>query len=208
MLGATGRTGRLLVTELLARDHHVTVLVRDPARLGELADRVTVTTGDTRNPAALARLIEDSDAVVSALGPTGKSDATLHQDTATALIGAMNAAGVRRFVGISGAGVDVPGDAKAVPDKVLSFVIQRLGGKVVADKPAEYRMWAASGLDWTLVRPPRLGDGAATNRVEHDPHRSTRSRKMTRGDLAVFLADVLDQQLYSQQAPFAATSGS
>ena len=50
VLGATGRTRRLLVTELLARGHDVTVLVRDPARLGELADRVTVVTGDPVTP--------------------------------------------------------------------------------------------------------------------------------------------------------------
>ena len=60
--------------------------------------------------------------MVSTLGPTGKSDTSLHQDTAAALIGAMKAAGVRRFVGISGAGIDVPGDAKAFPDKVLSLL--------------------------------------------------------------------------------------
>ena len=57
VLGATGRTGRLLVTELLVRGHDVTVLVREPARLGELAGRVSVVTGDTRDPGALGRLI-------------------------------------------------------------------------------------------------------------------------------------------------------
>ena len=56
--------------------------------------------GDTRDPAALARLIEDSGVVVSALGPSGKSDTTLHRDSATALIGAVGAGSGARTGGM------------------------------------------------------------------------------------------------------------
>ena len=49
VLGATGRTGRVLVEELLRRGHDVRVLVRDPGRLGEVADRVEVVQGDSRD---------------------------------------------------------------------------------------------------------------------------------------------------------------
>lgn len=203
VIGATGRTGRPLAEELLRRGHDVTVLVRDPVRLGDLADRVTVVTGDSRDAAALARLVAASDAVVSALGPTAK-EPTLHQDTATALIKAMQEQGVRRFVGISGAGIDVPGDEKSPRDRVISGLIRRLGGAVVADKPAEYQLWAASELDWTLVRPPRLKDGEATGRVEHHAHRSPGATSIRRADLAAFLADTVEQNLYPQLAPFVA----
>ena len=205
VLGATGRTGRLLVAELLRRNHRVTVLVRDPAGLGDLAGRVRTIIGDSRDPGALTALVDGVDAVLSGLGPTGK-EPTLHRDTAAALVAVMNSAGPRRFIGISGAGIDVPGDQKAFRDRVISTLIARLGGAVVADKPAEYRVWADSGLDWTLVRPPRLRDGAVTGVVEHDARRSTRSTSMRRADLAGFLVDVLEQDLYVRAAPFAATA--
>lgn len=205
VIGATGRTGRLLVGELLRRGHQATVLVRDPTHLGDLTAHVTVITGDSRDPDVLADLVDGADAVLSALGPTGK-EPPLHRDTAGALVAVMTTAGVRRFIGISGAGIDVPGDQKTPRDKLISTLIRLLGGKTVADKPAEYRVWAASDLDWTLVRPPRLRDGEPTGQVEHDPHRSTRSTTMRRADLAVFLTDVLEQHLYPQQAPFTATA--
>jgi putative NADH-flavin reductase len=205
VLGATGRTGHLVVSELLRRQHRVTVLVRDPGKLGDRAGRVRVVTGDSRDPVALTALLDGADAVVSALGPTAK-EPTLHRDTATALVAVMTTAGLRRFIGISGAGIDVPGDQKVWRDRVISTLITRFGGAVVADKPAEYRVWADSGLDWTLVRPPRLRDGAATGTVEHDATRSTRSTSMRRADLAAFLVDVLEQDLYLQTAPFAATT--
>lgn len=214
VLGATGRTGTPLVDELLRRGHEVSVLVRSPEKLGEHRDQVTVVTGSSTDPGALDQLLAGArggadaaagasvDAVVSALGPTNK-EPDLHTSTAKALIAAMPRHGVTRFVGISGAGIDVPGDLKGGRDKVISFLIQKLGGKVVADKPAEYREFAASNLDWTLVRPPRLQEGPATGKVAHDAHTPGRSSSIRRADLAVFLVDVVEQDLYSRQAPFA-----
>ncbi len=111
VLGAAGRTGTPLVDELLRRGHEVSVLVRTPAKLGERADRVFVVTGSSTDPAALDALLPGADAVVSALGPTQK-EPELHTRTANALIEAMPRHAVTRFVGISGAGVDVPGDRK------------------------------------------------------------------------------------------------
>ena len=99
VLGATGRTGRPLVEELLTRGHHVTALVRDPTTYAA-PDGVTVVAGHSRDAAALAAAVAGADAVVSALGPVQK-DGTLHQDTARALVPVMTEQGVQRFVGVS-----------------------------------------------------------------------------------------------------------
>ena len=206
LIGATGRTGRHALTAALDRGHGLAVLVRDPERLPDgVRDRVTVVTGDSTDAGALTELLAGADAVVSALGPTGKQG-DLHTRTARALVEIMRATGPRRFVGVSGAGIDVPGDQKAGKDKVISWLILTLGGDVAKDKPAEHAVWAASGLDWTLVRPPRLMDGPATGRLEHDAHRSTRSSTIMRADLASFLIDVVEQDLYVATAPFVATA--
>lgn len=205
VIGATGRTGRRLVEELLNRGHAVRALARDPARLGELADRVDVVTGDSRDRAVLRTLLTGADAVVSALGPTAK-ESSLHTDTARALVEVMPAVGVRRFVGVSGAGIDVPGDRKSTSAKVISALVRRIGSGVAGDKVAEHTVLAASDLDWTLVRPPRLLDRPGTGRVEHDAHRSTRSTWIGRTDLSRFLVDVLEQDLYVRQAPFVASA--
>lgn len=202
VLGATGRTGRLLVTELVRRGHEVTVLVRDPYGAPE---ETHVVVGDSRDGQALASALIGAEAVVSTLGPTRK-DHQLHRQTATRLVPAMRATGVRRYVGISGAGVDATGDRKRARDRVISAGMHLLARSMVADKAGELAAWQDTEMDWTLVRPPRLVDGPATGRVEHDAYVSTRSTSMRRADLAVFLTDVLEQELYLRQAPFAATA--
>ncbi len=111
---------------------------------------------------------------------------------------------MRRFVGMSGAGIDVPGDHKSWRDRVVSALLQRLGGQTVRDKALERQAWADSGLDWTLVRPPRLVDRPATGRVEHSASSSPRRTSIPRADLAAFLADLVDRPDYVQQAPLVA----
>jgi putative NADH-flavin reductase len=208
LIGATGRTGRHALAAALDRGHDVTALVRDESRLPDaFRSRARTVAGDSTDPAALAELLVGAEAVVSALGPTGKQG-DLHTRTARALVEIMRTSGPRRFVGVSGAGIDVPGDRKAGKDKAISWLIRTLGGDVAKDKPAEYAVWAASGLDWTLVRPPRLADGPASGRLEHDAHRSTRSTMISRADLGAFLIDVLEKDLYVQTAPFVATARS
>ncbi len=202
VLGATGRTGRPLVAELLRRGHHVTALVRAPADAA-LPDGVELVAGDVRDADALRRTVAGADAVVSALGPR-KGDTRLHREVAPLLVGVLREAGVRRFVGLSGAGVDVEGDRKSRRDRVVSWLIRRLAGDAARDKVLEYGTWRDSGLDWTLVRPPRLADGPATGRVEHHAGSSPRSTSIRRADLAVFLADEVEQGRYLGRAPLVA----
>ena len=199
VLGATGGTGRAVVDELLQRGHEVVALVRDPATAG-LPGEVELRAGDARDPEALRALVAGADVVVSALGPR-RGDVTLHREVAPLLVTAMRSAGLRRYVAVSGAGIDVPGDRKRLRDRVLSALLQRLGGETVRDKALEHEVWAASGLDWTLVRPPQLTAGPATGRVESSASRSARATTISRGDLAMFVVDCAEQGLYVGAAP-------
>jgi putative NADH-flavin reductase len=196
VLGASGRTGRPLTEELLRRGHHVVGLVRDPARA---PDGIETVVGSSTDPVALADLVDGCEAVVSALGPSDREN-DLHTRTAGLLVEALPARA--RFIGVSGAGIDVPGDRKGGRDKAISFMVRTLGGAMAADKAHEYRIYAESDLDWTLARPPRLKDGPATRRVAHDAHVPGRSSSIRRADLAVFLVDVLEGQWYVREAPF------
>lgn len=164
-----------------------------------MSSRVTVMTGSSTDLTALRKLAADAEGVISALGPTNK-EPDLHTRTAHGLTELL-APGSRLF-GVSGAGIDVPGDQKVTRDKAISFFIQKLGGAVAADKSREYQVFADSTLDWTLVRPPRLLDGAPTGKVIHDAHKPGRSSSIRQADLAAFLVQVAEQDLHSHQAPF------
>lgn len=204
VLGGTGRTGRLLVQDLLNDGHDLILLVRDPAKAAQWADQATIVAGDIRDTGAVAESLVGADAVVSALGPVGK-DTTLLRDTARILSSAMADADVTRYVGISVAGLTLEGDRKRGRDKVISWLLNRLGGELAKDKIAEHAAWATTEVDWTLVRVPRLIDGVA-GPVEVHPHRSGRRTTLTRANLARFLADTVANGSYPRLAPFVTDS--
>jgi putative NADH-flavin reductase len=93
-----------LVRESLKVGHSVTAFVRNAARLSEFPGRIRVVVGDLLDRGALAKVLENHDAVLSGFGPRvpiPKSDAHLLEQFAAVLAGAMQDAKVRRLVIIS-----------------------------------------------------------------------------------------------------------
>ena len=127
ILGATGRIGSLAMTEALARGHDLICLARRPPTAPSIEHASTVI-GDMADPDALRHAVSGSAAVIAALGPRTN---TLEDELALELgmrnlVEAMQAVGVTRLIALSGAAVDVPGDAKPVIDRVASRIV-RLG---------------------------------------------------------------------------------
>jgi putative NADH-flavin reductase len=187
ILGATGGTGRALVDQARERGHQVTAFVRSPQRLGAPRAGVTVREGDPRNVAALSAALPGHDAVVSALGPPGAGRTTILRECARSTVAAMQVAGVRRLLVVSA--------AMLFEDAGMLFAVLRriLLRNVAEDSVGMERMVMASGLDWTIVRPPKLTNGPLTQhyRVEDGrmPHGSI---FLSRADVAHFLLGELE----------------
>ncbi|MHA7304709.1 NAD(P)-dependent oxidoreductase [Arthrobacter sp. TMN-49] len=203
VLGATGRTGSLVLAEALSRGHQVTALARNPGVLGH--SDVNAVEGDIGDLSALGRVFEGADAVISAIGARGRTS-DLHTLLATNSVKAMTATGVKRFVGVSVGGLDVPGDQKGPRDRFIGFLARTSAGASSADREREYLAWQASALSWTLVRVPRLLDGETSIPATADPHIPPRKTVLHRSALAVLLLDCATTDRYVQQAPFAADS--
>src|SRR5438128_12620406 len=71
ILGATGRTGRLVVEQALAAGHAVTALVRSPEKLTLRNPNLRVVMGDATDTSALSRAVQGADALISTLGGGG-----------------------------------------------------------------------------------------------------------------------------------------
>ncbi len=188
VLGATGGTGRALVEQARQRGHHVTAFVRSPEKLDPLRDGVTVLRGDPRNADELRAALPGHDAVLSALGPSGLGPTTVVSDGARSTATAMRATGVRRLLVV---GVAVLFENHGL----LSAIARRTFLRNVARDSAEMeRIVSASGLDWTIARPPRLTDGALTRAYAVADGRMPPAARFTisRADVADFLLDEVE----------------
>jgi putative NADH-flavin reductase len=186
VLGATGGTGLQIVRQALERGHSVTAFVRSPERLKQFHDRITIKRGDLLNSAELERVIKDHDSVLSGFGPrtpVSKADANLLQQFAVALTSAMVHAGVRRVV--------VESVAFLFRDSILppAYLVGRLFfPSTVADASVMERIFGKSGLDWTMVRPPRLTDKQPTGKYRtREAHLPGFGFTISRADVADFM---------------------
>ncbi|HJZ75962.1 MAG TPA: NAD(P)H-binding protein [Vicinamibacterales bacterium] len=150
-LGATGRTGRHVTDQAIARGHRVTAMVRRPQSLNPHA-RLNIVIGDPLNADDLAKTLPGHHAVISCLGQRSSTDATLLQDAAKALVRAMGRTAMRRCVVLS-QGLLFPSRNPMIG------LFRMMLARHVADSTAMERVLQESSIDWTIVRPPYLKDG-------------------------------------------------
>jgi len=171
ILGASGATGRWLVTLAAQAGHDVTALVR-PSTAFDAPAGVRVIRGDVVDPAIIATAVENKDAVASCLGIRRASKfpwapilspPDFTASVASALIPAMSHAGVRRVVAISAGGVAESITQLTTP--VRWMVGAGTIGVAYRDLAEMERLLSASLLDWLAVRPVTLMNGPPTGRV-------------------------------------------
>lgn len=199
VLGATGGTGRKIVSTLEKRGHSVVAVVRQQTNDFGTA-RIIV--GDARDPEVLTAALADCDAVLSALGaPTSPfAEVTVLSEATRELVASMRSTGVKRLIAITGVGAgDSRGHGGWIYDRIIQPLVLR---KVYEDKDRQEALIRSSGLDWTIVRPVMLTDGVASGAIgaSGDPSRRQGS-SISRADVAEFVVDQLDNEQWIGQTP-------
>jgi putative NADH-flavin reductase len=201
VLGATGGTGRSIVTQALARGDAVTALVRSPEKASALQGAKLIV-GDARDEAALREALKGQDAVVSALGTPASpfKEVTLLSIAMRALVSAMKAEHVSRLVSITGIGAgDSVGHGGFVFDNVIYPLLLR---KVYADKNRQEAIARDSGLDWVLVRPSVLNDKPSRGKIRALTDLSAfHGGTISREDVASFVLDQVRGNTWLHRAP-------
>jgi putative NADH-flavin reductase len=201
VIGATGVIGSAVVQAGLHAGHDVTVLVRSPEKLGDLAPRLRVVVGDVTDAEAVARAVAEQDAIISALGSSpDRAQLEVPATAARHVLAAMERHGVRRFVGLARGAVKVAGERKPISRRIASTIVRLLARNVVDAKQREYEVVSASSLDWTMVRPPRVVEGPATGRVEIGTE--LHGFRLTSGDLVSAMVDLAGSSSWMREAPY------
>ncbi|MZQ82914.1 NAD(P)H-binding protein [Paenibacillus sp. 5J-6] len=183
LLGATGRVGTRVLERALADNHKVTALVRNPQKVNQHSEQLTLLQGDACNPDDIHRALADVDVVISCLNTDGGTVLTASMPF---LIEAMKAQGVSRIVTIGTAGIlqsiEHPGLLRyETPDT------RRSSTRAAEEHRKAWELLQASSLAWTVVCPTYLPDGEAlgTYRVARD-FLPEDGRSISVGDTAAF----------------------
>lgn len=206
IVAATGRIGRHALGQAQAAGHDVTAVVRDPGKLSEDVLAVETDLG-APDPVALEFAVEGVDAVLSCLGPRSMTEVGIASRGTGAIVRAMQATATRRIVVVSAAPVGtMPSPGHPNPPKrdpgdgffmrhLLSPLVNTVFRKAYEDLAIMEDIVRESGLDWTVVRPPRLTNGPLTG-----TYRTAYGQNLPRG-LFVSRADVAHLMLRLIEQP-------
>ena len=200
VVGASGKTGRLVVERALAAGHQVVAFAHNEEETQKhpLAAGAEVVHGDVQNPSRLEHAMEGCQAVIDTLGgktPWMKTD--LEESAAKVILEVMHRVGARRLLVISVLGAGESGSQ--APFLYEHVLLPTYLHGAIPDKNAMEATVKASDLQWVLVRPPVPKDADPTGHVEVMTAGET-AHQITRADLAQFLVDQLTSDQYLGQA--------
>ncbi|KAL3461722.1 NAD(P)-binding protein [Aspergillus heterothallicus] len=165
VIGGTGRTGKLVLDELLGRGHEVTTLARNPDALGDPRPKLNIVKGTPTNLSDVrsAFKLHTPDVVLVTLNAPRASDSpfaapisspTLMADCTTNIIAAMQEFHVRKVVIMQAFGV---GESWGNMNCMLQLLMKKSNMYLqYDDHNAVTEIVKGSGVEYVLVRPARL----------------------------------------------------
>ncbi len=201
VIGASQGIGLETVKAALAAGHRVRGFARSAGRMAVTDPGFEPFAGDALNAADVAAAVDGIDVVVQALGVPGKDllgPVTLFSRATAVLVPAMEDAGVRRIIAVTGFGTGDSRDAIGLLQRVPFRLVL---GRAYDDKDVQEMRIRRSTLDWTFVRPGILTPGSATGRykVLAEPS-SWRNGLIPRAEVAHFIVGEIAQQAYRKKA--------
>jgi len=201
VFGASRGLGLQVVEQALQAGHTVTAFVRNPAALTFQHPNLTVLQGDSMDATAVEKAIAGQDAVVSTLGPARPPVPGMMEMSAKHIVAGMEKHSIRRLISTTGAGVRQPQDQPKPADYVISFLLHLLVKNVVLDSAANVKVIQDSDLNWTIVRFPRLMDGAHTGKYRVGYISKDSSTQFSRADGADFILKELTEKKWLRKLP-------
>lgn len=203
VVGANGRTGRLVVEQALARGNEVTALARRPQPSSLENPRLTTVAADVLDRGGVVEGLRGADAVVSAVGiGTSRQESVTYSTGTGNLLHAMGVHGIKRLVVISAVPVGPREDHAFFERHVVMPILDAVFGATYRDMRRMESLLVDSDVDWTSVRPPRLLVRPRTGHYRiSTPQPLSNGRAITYGDLAGALLDIVDREdLYRRVA--------
>lgn len=209
LLGATGRTGRLIVEEALKQGYELNVLVRDKNKIFFNSKSIKVYQGTPTRRADLAAAMQGCDLIISALGIVRASDAPWSKlitpknfisESIKNVIVEAGQQNLKRLITISAWGV---GETKKQVPFWLRWLINYSNmGPVYAEHELEEKLLANSDLNWTAVRPVALNDSDKITTLKVSFNNSPKpSLYVSRKSVAKFIVDIVKSDKYVRKSP-------
>jgi putative NADH-flavin reductase len=159
VFGATGRTGRSIISLALTQGMVVTAYAREASALASWEGRIRTVQGTLEDAEGIGRAVEGADAVIIAFGPRKGGPQVFCANATQIIITAMKDRKVGRLVCITGALIGEQYPTRGLFYRTMRKLLVRKAPHLMLDRDGQETIVMNSGLDWTVFKPPRLMNG-------------------------------------------------
>jgi putative NADH-flavin reductase len=204
IIGASRGIGLETVRQALDQGYQVRAFARSASEIPITHAELRKVNGDALKAEDVAAAVKGADAVIQSLGAKASlglvtSQTQLFSGATRILIQAMESAGVRRLICVTGFGA---GDSREHMSLLLRLPFELLLGRVYADKAVQEAMIRRSALSWVIARPGILTNGPRTGRYKIlDEPAEWRNGTISRADVADFLVKQIQDNAYLGKTP-------
>lgn len=165
VIGANGGIGKQTVALALEAGHNVTAMVRNPAKLVMTHANLQIVQGDVMRPETFENYLNDTDAIISALGTNTINKPTiLYSEGNKNLLKAMKKKGIRRVFFISASAIEISPVLPFYVRFAEKYIVQKILRHMYDDLHTMENLIKQTDIDWTIMRPPRLTDKPVTGK--------------------------------------------
>jgi len=209
ILGATGRTGKLILEEALKQDYEVNCLVREPKKIKKNHKKLKILKGSPEQISDLENAIKDCKGIISALNISRKSDfpwsklrtpPTFLSNVMKNIILLADKNGLERIVVCSAWGVAET--EKEIPFWFSWFIKNSNIGVAYKDHERQENELKKSKLNWTIVRPTGLTNFKNDKKVIESYNNEPKPKlTISRKNVAKFMVNALKRDELIKQTP-------
>ena len=163
---------------------------------------VHVITGDIHDPETVAKAIQGTDVVISALGSWGTPTKDIVSSGMKTILPAMKSAKVSRIITLTGSGARINTDQPSFSDKIGYFLFKLVSKKIIDDGETHIRMLQASDTEWTILRSPGMRSSGKYGNYYITMKAPSMLRRVHRSDVADAMVAQLTDTSFYHNAPF------
>jgi putative NADH-flavin reductase len=199
VFGASGKVGRLVVSELVKRGYHVTAIVFKEDNM-EFPKNVRVLQLDVHDELLVHEAIKGHDIVISALGSWGTKTKDILSAGMENIIPVMKREGIKRIISLTGADTRFSEDVPPLSSRLARPILKLAMPKILEDGEKHLGMLASSNLQWTVIRSPIMKNGGVV------PYKLNNRgcnvwETITRASVVKAMADEIENDQHIRQAP-------
>jgi uncharacterized protein YbjT (DUF2867 family) len=205
LLGATGRTGKLVIEEAIRKGHKISAIARDPEKLKDY--NIEITQGTPYDSDTVEKALAGCEAVINTLNISRKSDnpwaglvspEDLISKSATNAVSAMTKAGISRYIALSTIGA---GSSWKSTPAILKLIVSASNLKYAfRDHGRQEEILKNSSVGYTICRAPMLSTetntrGAVAVSEGENPPKMT----LSRNSAAEFFINIIENKEYIRE---------